>query len=267
MCLRYIFLYFMIMLILPSCEKEIHFDYIDIDPLPVIEATLSQDGARIAITMTTPMDEPMNQTRLTDATVVLTDIDTGISRHLSPDAAGYFTDSMPGVAGHRYRLSVDLNDSHFEAETEMYSAVEITSMEFNWIRMPYDDVAVLQGKFKDKTADNGDWFWVRIFRNGELYDWNECDDRGVDDGICTYMTMTSRRNPADEDDRDNLYDGDVIKLTVCPISREMHNYLEALQNDSNGPFMFSGERCLGYFLASDTTSRTVVFRPDEIPYY
>jgi hypothetical protein len=47
----------------------------------------------------------------------------------------------------------------------------------------------------------------------------------------------------------------------------MHDYLEALQNDSNGPAMFSGDKCLGYFVATSPVSASIVFRPDEIPEY
>lgn len=34
--------------------------------------------------------------------------------------------------------------------------------------------------------------------------------------------------------------------------------------DSSGPAMFSGGRCLGYFIATSPVERSVVFRPDEI---
>ena len=45
----------------------------------------------------------------------------------------------------------------------------------------------------------------------------------------------------------------------------MYDYLEALENGTNGPYMFSGDKCLGYFIATTPVSSAITFRPDEIP--
>ncbi|MDE6229964.1 MAG: DUF4249 domain-containing protein [Muribaculaceae bacterium] len=250
---------------LTACEKEIDFDYIDIEPLTVIEAELTPEGSVVAITLTTPMDEPMNRTRLTDATVTLTDLDADTTISLIPDADGNYVDPTPGAVGHRYRLSVERRGAVHEAETEMFGPAEIIGAEFNWIAMPYDDVAVFQAQFRDNPSTTGNCYWTKIFRNGKIYQWGEMDDRGAIGGVATYFTLTSRKNTDEEDDDTVLFDGDTVTVTVCPITRAMHAYLEALANDSNGPAMFTGPRCLGYFMASSPTSATVVFHPDEIP--
>ena len=254
----------LLMALLTSCEKELEIRYHDIDPLTVIEAELTPDGARVGITMTTPMDEPMDLTRLTDATVTLADLTDGTLVSLSADADGFFRDPTPGVIGHDYRLTVERGGAVYEAEATMYPQVEILGLEFNWIQMPYDHVAVLQGQFTDIPGQD-DYYWIKLYRNGEIYQWGEMNDKGVEDGILTFITMTSRRDTDEEDDEDVLYDGDTMTATVTPVSRAMFDYLEALQNDSNGPAMFSGDRCLGYFLATSPVSRTITFHPDEIP--
>ena len=76
--------------------------------------------------------------------------------------------------------------------------------------------------------------------------------------------MTTRRDTEQEDEESALYDGDEITVSICRISRPMHDYLEALQNDSNGPAMFEGDFCLGYFMATSPVSETIVFHPDQI---
>ena len=254
-------------LALCGCSREIDFEYLDIEPLTVIEAELTPDGAKVGIRLTTPMDEPMNRTLLRDATVTLTDLDSEESTQLEIDAEGYYRNPDAGIDGHRYRLTVERNGQSFESETRMFGPTTIESLEFNWISMPYDDVAVLQGRFTDDTATTGDCYWVKIYRNGKIYQWGEVDDRGAVGGLCTYLTMTSRKDTDAEDDESVLFDNDVVTMTVCRISKEMHNYLEALANDSNGPAMFTGSRCLGYFLASSPAEKTIVFHPDEIPNY
>ena len=254
-------------ILMSACEKELDFTYHDIEPLTVIEGELTSEGARIGITLTTPMDEPMDRTRLTDASVAVTDLTDGVEYTLAADAEGYFTDPTPGLPGHRYRLSVEREGNHYSMETVMYPATEILDAEFKWISMPYDKVAVFQTRYLDNPADTGDCHWVKLYRNGEIYSWHEQDDRTASDGVNTFFTMTSRKDTDEEDDDEVLFDGDVMTVTVTPISREMHDYLEALQNDSNGPFLFSGPRVLGYFIASDPVSRSVTFHPDRIPEY
>lgn len=248
-----------------SCEKELDIKYHDIDPLTVIEGELTPDGIRVGITLTTPMDEPMDRTRLTDAVVTLTDISSDASYALTADTDGYFCNSVSGIAGHSYRLKVSRNGSIYEAEATMYAPTEITGLEFNWIKMPYDHVAVLQGQFTD--VPGCDSYWVKIFRNNEIYRWSEMNGNGSVDGILTFVAMTTRQDTDKDDDSDVLYDGDVVTATVSAISRNMYDYLEALQNDSNGPSMFTGDRCLGYFIATSPVSKTIVFHPDDIPLF
>ncbi len=256
-----------VMLMSASCEKELDFEYHDIDPLTVIEAELTPDGVKVGITYTTPMDEPIDRTRLTDAMVTLTDLTDGTVYNLQPDATGFFVDATPGIAGHDYRLVVERDGCRYEADATMYPPVEIESLEFKWIKMPYDYVAVFEGRFYDNATSNGDCYWVKLYRNGEIYQWSEIDDRGAVDGVCTFFTMTTRKDTDEEDDADVLYDGDVMTCTISPISRPMHDYLEALQNDSNGPAMFSGDVCLGYFIATSPVADSIVFHPDELPEY
>ena len=255
------------MLLFVSCEKELDFKYHDIDPLTVIEAQLTPGGAKVAITYTTPMDQPMDRTHLTDAVVTLTDLTDGTVYNLHTDAEGLFVDPTPGIIGHDYRLVVERDGCRYEADATMYPPTEIESLEFNWIKMPYDYVAVFEAQFRDNKDSDGECYWVKLYRNGEIYRWSEMDDRNAVDGVCTYLTMTSRKDTDEEDDDTVLFDGDVITFTVSPISRAMHDYLEALQNDSNGPAMFVGDKCLGYFMATSPVSDSVEFHPDEIPEY
>lgn len=255
-------------LMLASCEKELDFTYHDIEPVPVIEASLTHEGARAVITMTTPMDEPIDRLRLTDATVTLTDLDDGTDTRLLPDDDGAYVSMQGGVSGHRYRLTVERGGAVNAAESLMYEPTEIISLEFNWVKMPYDHVAVLQVSFRDISPEPGDSYWVRVYRNGEAYMWAPVSDSGArDDGTINEVFMTTRMDLEQEDDATALHDGDLISVTVAPVSRDFADYLQAIANDSNGPRMFSGPLCLGYFLAAPLASSRIVFHPDQIPYF
>lgn len=254
-------------LALTSCEKELDFKYHDIAPVQVIEGALTQEGAKVSLTLTTPMDEPMDRRRLTDATVTITDLTEGSTLELAPDDAGDFRSADPGIPGHEYLLTVTRAGETRTSRTRMYPAVEITDLKFNWIKMPYDDVAALQISFADDPAVKEECYWVRVYRNGEIYMWNEVQDFMAVDGIIDGVLMTSRKDTDEEDDDKVLVDGDVVTVTVTRIDRRLHDYIEAVANDSNGEQLFDGPLCTGYFTAGDVSSRSVTFHPSEIPYY
>lgn len=267
MSIRNILALIALILSLTACEKDLDLEYHDINPLTVIEAELTPDGAKVALTLTTPMDEPMDTTRLTDGIVTLRDLTLGIDYQLTTDSDGFYVNPTPGIPGHDYRLTVERNGAVYTAETTMYPSTEILGLAFNWIDMPYDKVAVFQAKYYEDASQMGDTYWIKLYKNGKIYQWQEVEDRESVDGICVFITLTSRMNTDEEDDDEALYDGDVMTFSICRISREMHDYLKALQNDSSGPAMFSGPRCLGYFIATSPTSQSIVFHPAEIPTY
>lgn len=253
--------------LMQSCKKEIDIDYHDIEPLTVIEGQLTQNGAEVRITITTPMDEPMDKTLLTDANVVLTNLTTGEEEYLVTDEKGVFKTATPGIVGNEYELKMSRNGKTYSSRCKMPPAIELLGLEFNWIKMPYDHVAVLQVTFTDDTEETGECYWVRLYRNGEAYMWNLVTDIYASDGIINDVFMTSRKDLDEEDDATALRNGDIVSASVSPISRKMYDYLEAVSSDSNGPQLFEGDFCLGYFLASPVVESSVIFHPDEIEIY
>ncbi|MBD5213894.1 MAG: DUF4249 family protein [Bacteroidales bacterium] len=257
----------LLMVVATSCEKELDFRYHDVESALVIEGALTDRGADILLTLTTPMGEPMDLTPLTDAAVTLTDLTAGETRTIDTDpATGRYTDTIPGIPGHEYTLSIDRNGQTFTSTTAMREPTQILSIEFKWIKMPYDYVAILKTTFTDTPAAD-DCYWIRIYRNADPYKWLIVDDRGANDGIISEITMTSRKDLDEEDEKDILRDGDLVTVTVTPISRQMMDYLTALQSNSNGPAMFEGPFCLGYFLASPVATDSTTYHPDQLTQY
>ena len=148
----------------------------------------------------------------------------------------------------------------------MLPPTEIVSAEFNWIKMPYDDVAVLKVQFLE-NADPKTQYWMRVFRNGEPYEWQAIESRNTVDGLVTGMMMTSRKDTDAEDDDEVLKEGDIVGIEVLPVSGTMADYLNSLNNgDYNGNRMFGDPYCLGYFLAAPVSRTQIVYHPDRIQY-
>lgn len=250
-----------------SCEKEIEFEYKDIPEQHVIEGYLSQDGVSVRLTTTVPTDEPFEDNIVTTAGVTIVDISTEESFTLIPDEDGVFSNSeLSGRTGHDYQLSVEIGSNVYTSCCRMLPPSEIVSAEFNWIKMPYDDVAVLKVQFTE-SGDKFTDYWLRVFRNGKPYEWQAIESRNAVDGLVTGMMMTSRKNTEEEDEADVLEDGDVIDIEVMPVSKKMADYLNSLNNgDYNGNRMFDGPFCLGYFLAAPLSKTRLIYHPDQIPY-
>lgn len=251
--------------ILTSCEKELDFVYHDIEPLPVIEASLSQAGADVSITYTTPMDEQMDNKRLTDALVSISDITSATNYTLEAEANGIFHADILPVEGHDYRLSVVIAGKEYTSECRMESGVYISDIKFCWLKMPGDDMAALQIHFTDNPLAV-DYYWVRLYRNGKAYKWSLLSDHAAVDGMMEETITTTHRDTSDEDENQLLLDGDIVTVSVSRISRSMFDYLAALINGSNGAAQFSGDKCLGYFLASPVATESIVYSPDKIDY-
>lgn len=250
------------LVLLAGCKKELDLEYRDIPPMLVVEANLTASGAAVSLTQTTPMDEPMDTRRLTDAAVALTDLTDGAVMALVPDDEGMYVASDGGVTGHDYRLTVERGGATYTSDCRMQTPVEIDGALFQWVKMPYDEVAVLTIRLADNPLTD-DAYWVRIFRNGEVYKWMVAEDRFAYDGIFEMSTMTARKNPSDPDDEDNLSEGDVLTIVAARIPAHIYDYLEQLSAHTiAGPTVISGTpTALGYFLASPVTSSTIIFAP------
>lgn len=249
---------------LASCEKELDFEYHDVESPLVIEAVLTEEGPSVRLTHTTPMNEHIDLSPVTDAVVTLADITDGTSRNLPFRTDGTYGDDIPGLPGHEYQVDVTAEGKKFRSACKMEHSSEITEMMFQWIKMPYDDVAVLQLSFREAPGNKDNCYWVRILRNGEPYSWSVIDHRVASDGIINFVTMTSRRDIDEEDEEDLLLDGDKVTALVIPVSLKMADYLMALEQDSNGLPMWEGGFCLGYFLAAPVAEKSVIYRPSEM---
>lgn len=259
-----------------SCEKDIDFDYHELDPITVIEANLSDTHTSVIITETTPVDEPMNRTRYTDATVLLTDLTTSESTLLTPDTEDTYTFPGAGIPGHSYKLTVDRSGKHYEATSAMLMPAKLLSFHFYRVAMPMEmSMIVSQVIFIDPPDTRGDCFIVRFFRNGELLSMGTISDiQATTQGLLIASTMMPDRYSMpegydidDESLKKLLRDGDEITVSVTPVERGYYDYLVALKSGSNGPRMFDGDFCLGYFLAAPESEATLIYDHTTVPEY
>ena len=252
-------------ILLTSCEKELDFKYHNVKSQFVIEGNLTNQGSSVKLSYTTPMDEPFTGETIINAEVMLTDLTEGVSYNLIPEN-GIFKSEKPGIPGHKYDLIVSHDGNNYKSSCLMRNGVDILDLKFQWIKMPYDFVAVLE-IVSTVSEIEGTCYWTKIFKNGEPYKWLMSHGSGAIDGKLNQPTFTTRLNPDDEDDKDNLRDGEELTVIVAPVSLGMYDYLVGISSDSNGPSMFDGDFCLGYFLAAEIAQSKIVFNSKDIQNY
>lgn len=254
--------------VLTSCEKTLELDFKESAPQLVIEASLTQNGSRVCLTQSTPMDKDfINKKRYTDAMVQLTDLTVGTSVTLSPDSARAFADATPGIVGHKYLLSVERQGKHYTKKIEMAPPAQAVALNFGWMNMPGTRVALMQISVFPYTAQRYS-YWIRIYRNGTHLTWATACGELVENGrIATTMIVgTDPNQDAGTVDTTNaMHDGDEITAVVYTIPLQMEDYLNAVKTSTGAHRQFDGDFCLGFMTASATIRTTSTYRVADIP--
>lgn len=265
------YLYFILALcLLTSCEEEIQLDYRPIDPLYVIEGHVSNDGSEVMITGTRDIDDPVLKGGIKVQSVILSS-NTGVKETLTYGEDGiYRSRSFAGIPDDTYTLTVVIDGETFISSSTMPSFTEIGSTYMRWEDMMGNDMLHLIVDVSDK-ADDINYYYYRILRNGKLFKWNVVRDIDSSNGTIQFDINCMSRDKAEKNDPDDydsiLFEGDEIKVEVRAIDMKSYDYLFSVklsgQNHSNPICDFNGE-VLGYFSAYTTTSKSFVFHYSEI---
>ena len=276
-------LYFLLTIMaLTACKKEIPFDYNEVEPVVVVEGRVTNEGTRVVITRSRSVTDSV-RSRCEQGAVVTISAD-GSTTTLPYDAAtDSYCSAMKGVAGTTYRLDVDFDGHHYEANAFMPAAASILSADFYWMSVIDERMLVYELWAADPAPEERNQFWYRIDRishhphlegksKTEPYRWGVQEDRGNPPGKVFFDIMTVSEKTMNEDDEDNwksiLYDGDTITCQLMTIDRPVYDYFASLRAGQSGganPTSNISGGCLGYFAAcSVTRTDTIVFRRSSI---
>ncbi len=81
-----------------SCKKDIEIDYHQVDPIYVVEASVSNDGMETRISETNNMDDNSTQSDIDRAKVVVTGSD-GSTNTLTYTRNGFYRSTAKGTPG------------------------------------------------------------------------------------------------------------------------------------------------------------------------
>ena len=256
--------------LLCSCTEEIQLDYRPIDPLYVIEGHISNDGSEVMITRTRNIDDPVLKDGIEVQSVTLSS-DNGVRETLEYGKDGiYRSRSFVGLPDEKYTLTVIIDGESFISSSTMPGYTEIVSTRLQWEEMMGNDMLHLIVDVSDK-ADDINYYYYRILRNGKLFKWNVMRDLDSSSNTVQFDISCMNRDKAEKNDPEDydsiLFEGDDITIEVRAIDMKAYDYLFSAklsgQNHSNPVYDFDGE-VLGYFSAYSSTSKSFVFHDSDI---
>ena len=191
--------YIAALFLLCSCTEEIQFDYRPIDPPYVIEGHVSNEGSEVVITGTRDIDDAVLKTGVEVQSVVLSS-DNGTKEMLTyREDCTYRSLSFIGIPGQTYTLTVIIDGESFTSSSTMPGITEIVSTRMRWEEMMGNDMLHLIVDVCDK-ADDINYYYYRILRNGKLFKWNVMRDLDSSNHCVQFDISCMNRDKAEKND-------------------------------------------------------------------
>ena len=260
-----------ILLLLTSCEKEIDMDYHTVEPLYVVEASISEEGAVARISQTQNVTDEIGKRPVSDAQVIISS-NYGEQCILNLDSAGCYSSSeIKGVEGREYTIRVQIGNYITKSTSRMQEKFSIDDTYMYKEQMLEDEVVYYHVDVTGYKTDSIGYFYALVTRNGEPYKWAVTGNKGHGDttainvGCFVYCDL-------DKDNKDILKDGEEIAVEVRKIDKRTYDYLYALhiaeRSASNPIRNFTNPSTLGYFSAYHSTRQIPLrFAKESLEFY
>ena len=237
-----------LLLLFSSCEKEIDMDYHTVEPLYVVEAGISEEGAVARISQTQNVTDEIGKSPVSDARVVITS-DNRERCILKLDSAGCYSSSeITCVEGREYTIRVQIGDYVTESTSQMQEQFSIDDTYMYKVQMLEDEVVYYHVDVTGYNTDTIGYFYTLVTRNGKPYKWSILDNKDI------------------------LKDGEEIAVEVRKIDKRTYDYLYALfiaERSSSNPIRnFTNPSTLGYFSAYHSTRQIPLrFAKESLEFY
>lgn len=245
---KYIFLLFCLNLVfLSSCKKDIEIDYHQVDPIYVVEASVSNEGMEARISQTNNMDDNSTTSNIDNAVVVVTGSD-GSSKTLTYSKNGIYKSSAVGTPDVEYTIDIQFDGHHFTSSSIMQKMPKINK--FRFIRKKIMTENYQMGELLLQDIPNEEnWYFMHIYRNDLGYRWAVKRDDQNPNGELQQLFTFAREG---SDDEDLLQEDDWLHIEIRAIDKKSYDYLYSMQimdNTGTNPIPNFTGGCLGYFSA------------------
>jgi hypothetical protein len=249
---------------LVACKKVIDIKVKESDTKYVVEGIITNEpgSAKVLLSLTNPFYADNNFPEVSGALVKIND--NGTEYMLTETAPGvYQNNSLAGVPGHQYQLSVSVSGQSFSATCTMPQPVLLDTLyispgpfgQFKFATVGYTDPAGINNGYRFVQYVNGSKDPRIFWENDEFTDGEKVEtqlDTGVDK----------------KDDPRNIKSGDAVTIEMLSVDEAIYRYWYSLRTgggDGNGnviapanPLTNIKGGALGYFSAHTVNRRTVI---------
>ena len=260
---KYIPLLFCLNLILlSSCKKDIEIDYHQVDPIYVVEASVSNEGMEARISQTNNMDDNSTTSNIDNAVVVVTGSD-GSSKTLTYSKNGIYKSSAVGVPGVEYTIDIQFDGHHFTSSSIMQKMPKMNN--FRFIRKKIVTENYQMGELLLQDIPNEEnWYFMHIYRNHLGYRWAVKRDDTNPNGELQQLFTFAREG---SDDKDLLQEDDWLHIEIRAIDKKSYDYFYSMQimdNTGTNPIPNFTGGCLGYFSAYSQITYVCEFHEADV---
>ena len=235
--------FFVLTLVVTSCEKVVKVDVPEAETLLVIDAWVNNKSATqtIRLTTTAPVFDGSHTPPANGASVAIRDLTNGkIFSFIENSGTGNYTYTPTAtdtlcIANHHYELSVIYKNNLYTASTLVGRAAKIDTVAFNKINNPGSTVikGYLPWLFGRDIPKEHNYYWIKSYQNGVFYNQsaviNMCEDAGggpTTDSMC-FVPPNAYYNVVPYDVPLQL--NDVYTVEIYAINKESFEYLMQLK--------------------------------------
>lgn len=260
---KYSFLFFCLTsLLLSSCKKDIEINYHQVDPIYVVEASVSNEGMKARISQTNNMDNNSTTSDIDHARVVITGSDNS-SHILTNSGNGIYYSSDKGTPEVEYTIDITFDDNHFTSSSVMQKTPKMNN--FRFVRKKIVTETYQMGELLLQDIPNEDnWYFMHIYRNKAGYRWAVKRDDQNPNGELQQLFSFARE---DSDDKDLLNENDQLHIEIRAIDQKTYDYLYSMQimdNTGTNPLKNFTGGCLGYFSAYSQITYDCIFHEADV---
>ena len=237
-----------------GCKKEINVDLQDASPHIVIEATVTNATyAEVTVSKSVAFSNSNTYPKVSGALVNISD--NGVNYVLTESEAGrYSNNSLIGVPGHTYNLSVKVEGKEYTSTSTMPLQVHLDTLLLEKLFWGNESIWAVKPQYTDPAGFGHHYMFIEKINGKQYPQYWVWDDRILNNSISTIPLFQN-------DSTINV--NDTIEIEMRCIDKNVFRYFTALQGSQNNATTPANPEntitggALGYFSAHTTQKKKV----------